>query len=55
MDESEINIINDCRDQLEEISTELGAIAQTKKTADKIDRLIRDIETILDEAYDSND
>lgn len=53
MEENITEALNDCRDKLEEISGELCVFAETKKLADRLDRLIRDLETIIDDVSDN--
>ena len=53
MEENITEALNDSRDTLEEISGELCVFAETKKLADRLDRLIRDLETIIDDVSDN--
>lgn len=52
MNEDNIEVLNECRDTIESVSTTLSEIAQTKKLSDKLDRLNRDLEAIIDELGD---
>lgn len=55
MEENIVNVLNECRDQLEEISSELCTFAESKKIADRLDRLIRDLESVIDDVADGED
>ena len=52
MNEDNIEVLNECRDTIESVSITLSEIAQTKKLSDKLDRLNRDLEAIIDELGD---
>jgi len=54
MEENVIDTLNDCRDKLEDISSELCMFAETKRLADRLDRLTRDLDTIIEEVCEQD-